>query len=104
MNIEELNPSQVIEAVNGGALFVDVREAYEVDEVAYDLPNMKHIPLGEIQERIEEFPKDQLVIVGCRSGKRSMNACQFLAMKGYDKVKNLSGGIMGWVENGAPVK
>jgi len=104
MNITELSPSEVLEAVKGGALFVDVREAYELDEVAYDIPGMLHIPLGEIQNRINEFPKDREIIVGCRSGKRSMNACMFLTMNGYSKVRNLSGGIIGWVEDGAPVK
>ena len=104
MNVEELSPEETIDAVSNGAVFVDVREPYEVDEVAYNLDNQLHIPLGEIQERIAEFPKDKLIIIGCRSGKRSMNACMFLKMQGYESVKNLDGGILGWVESGAPTK
>jgi len=104
MNVEELSPQQVMTAVSDGAVFVDVREQYELDEVAYDLPNLIHIPLGEIQNRISEFPKDKMLIVGCRSGKRSMNACMFLKMQGYENVKNLDGGIIGWVESGSPTK
>ena len=101
MTVEEINPKEAVTAVENGSVFVDVREPYERDEVAYGVEHL-HIPLGEIQERIEEFPKDKNIIVGCRSGKRSMNACMFLKMQGYENVQNLEGGIIGWVENGCP--
>jgi len=104
MQIEGIDPKEVIAEVNNGTVFVDVREPYEIDEVAYDIPGHLQIPLGEIQSRMSEIPKDGKVIVGCRSGARSMNACQFLAMQGYGDVKNLNGGIMGWVQNGCPTK
>lgn len=101
MSVEQITPAKAVEAVKNGAVFVDVREAYELDEVSYGVEHL-HIPLGEIQVRIEEFPKDKNIIVGCRSGKRSMNACMFLKMNGYENVQNLEGGIMGWEENGCP--
>ena len=104
MNIEEINPNDVLAAVKGGSLFVDVREPYEIDEVSYDIQKQLQIPLGHIQTRMAEIPKDASVIVGCRSGARSMQACQFLAMNGYTNVKNLQGGIMGWMDNGCPTK
>lgn len=104
MQIEEINPKEVLAEVANGTVFVDVREPYEIDEVAYDIPNQLQIPLGEIPTRLAEIPQDKNVIIGCRSGGRSMNACQFMAMQGYTNVKNLQGGIMGWVENGCPTK
>jgi len=104
MNIEEINPRDVQSAVKGGSIFVDVREPYEIDEVSYNIDNQKQIPLGEIQTRMSELPKDASIIIGCRSGGRSMQACQFLAMNDYRNVKNLQGGIMGWVDNGLPTK
>ena len=104
MRIGEINGQDVLEAVNNGSVFIDVREAYELDEVAYDVPNVKHIPLGEIQTRMNEIPKDVDIIIGCRSGGRSMNACTFLSMQGYENLFNLRGGIMGWVDNGLPTK
>ena len=101
MNVEEIAPEAAIAAVESGSVFIDVREPYELDEVKYGI-NYTNIPMGEVQERIEEFPKDKNIIVGCRSGKRSMNVCMFLKMQGYDNVQNLQGGIMGWVDNGCP--
>ncbi|MEO9533800.1 MAG: rhodanese-like domain-containing protein [Crocinitomicaceae bacterium] len=104
MTVEEINPKDAVAAVNAGThVFFDVREAYELDEVAYGVAST-HIPLGDIQVRLEEFPKDKNIIIGCRSGKRSMNACMFLKMQGYEKVQNLEGGIIGWTENGCPTK
>lgn len=103
MNVEEIAPHDAVNALNNGSVFFDVREAYEVDEIAYGVEHI-HIPLGEIQTRIDEFPKDKNIIVGCRSGKRSMNACMFLKMQGYENVQNLEGGIMGWEQNGCPTR
>ena len=103
MSVEEITPQQVITALESGSVLFDVREEYELEEVAYGVEHT-HIPLGEIQTRMEEFPRDRNVIVGCRSGKRSMNACMFLKMQGYENVQNLEGGIIGWVDNGCPTR
>ena len=104
MQIEEINPTAVLAEVTNGTVFVDVREPFEISEVGYDIPNHLQIPLGEIQGRASEIPKDVPVIIGCRSGARSMQACNFLAMQGYDNIKNLQGGIMNWMNCGCPTK
>lgn len=104
MTVEELKPQDAVAAVEAGThVFVDVRETYELEELSYGVEHI-HIPLGEIEVRITEFPKDKNIIIGCRSGKRSMNACMFLKMSGYTNVQNLEGGIIGWTENGCPTK
>jgi len=102
MAIGVINPTDVLDAVKNGSVFVDVREPYEIDEVAYDIPGHLQIPLGEIQSRMNEIPSDKSIIVGCRSGARSMSACSFLAGQGFGDVKNLQGGIIGWMDNGCP--
>lgn len=103
MGIEEITGKEAIEAVKNGSVFVDVREDHEVADTAYDIEGGMHIPLGDIPARASELPKDKEIIVGCRSGARSMNACMYLNGEGY-KVKNLQGGIMGWMDNGLPTK
>lgn len=104
MAVEEIYPTDVQVAVAEGALFIDVREPYEIDEAAYDITGTLEIPLGEIQERMNEIPKNIPVIIGCKSGGRSMNACMFLKMQGYDNIVNMQGGIMSWMDNGLPTK
>lgn len=103
MNIEEVNPKEALQEISNGTILIDVREPYELEDEAYGVKYL-HIPMGEIAERLSEVPKDQPVIVGCRSGKRSMNVCMYLAMNGYNNIRNLEGGIMGWVSNGCPTK
>ncbi len=103
MQIEEIEGKDAIIAVENGSIFIDVREPYEIDEISYDIDQL-NIPLGSIKERMSEIPQDKDVIIGCRSGARSMNACLFLASNGYTKVKNLQGGIIEWTENDYPTK
>lgn len=81
---------------------LDVREQYEYDEK--HIPNVTLIPMSEIQNRIDEVPKDKEVFVTCRSGNRSEQVTQFLSQNGYDNVHNMQGGIIAWEEAGFPVE
>ena len=83
----------------GEELYIlDVREPLEYADV-----NMgaKLIPLGQIMnmqiDEIEDW-KNHEVIVHCRSGMRSMQACAMLDQLGFTNTKNLAGGILAWVE------
>jgi len=73
---------------------VDVREKWELDVAA--LPDVRHIPLGELQARFAELPKDRPLVMFCRSGRRSMDATVFLRQHGYDQAVNLRGGVLSW--------
>lgn len=76
-----------------GTVVVDVREPEEFAEG--HIPGARLIPLGTLPERLGEIPSDREVMVVCRSGGRSTAACQHLMSAGY-KVKNLTGGMIGW--------
>lgn len=75
---------------------LDVREPSEYQQV-----NMgaKLIPLGQIMagqiDDIEDW-KNEEVIVHCRSGVRSVQACLMLEQLGFTTTKNLLGGILAW--------
>ena len=75
---------------------VDVREPDENAE--FNIGGIL-IPLGKIQgfqtDEIDGL-KNQEVVLYCRSGNRSMQACMFLEMSGFTNVKNLSGGMIEW--------
>jgi len=104
MEIKEINPIEAQKLVNENAYLLDVREDQEVEELAYDVKNLIHIPLSQLQDRISEVPTDKEVIVGCRSGARSYRATEFLLHNGYQNVKNLKFGIIGWSQDGLPTK
>ncbi|MDL1900538.1 rhodanese-like domain-containing protein [Anaerolineae bacterium CFX9] len=61
------------------------------------------IPLGELERRMNELPRDREILCVCRSGARSSSAARRLAEMGF-KVNNLSGGMIGWMQARLPVE
>jgi sulfur-carrier protein adenylyltransferase/sulfurtransferase len=81
----------------GAALvLVDVREPREW--AISDLPDSVKIPLGTLPQSLEKLSKADDIVVYCRTGGRSGNAVQFLQQMGFDRAKNLAGGINKWAE------
>ena len=74
-------------------VLLDVREKNEVDYASIN-PHT-HIPLTDIVNRYAELNKEIPIIIMCRSGVRSAQACEFLQPLGFD-VYNLTGGINMW--------
>jgi rhodanese-related sulfurtransferase len=77
---------------------IDVREPHENAE--FNIGGTL-IPLGKVQsmqiDEIEDL-KNEEVIVYCRSGNRSGQACMFLDTLGFKNTKNLTGGMLAWQE------
>ena len=78
-----------------GYIILDAREQDEYDEG--HIPGAILIPYGEIADRAEKelADKDQLILVYCRSGRRSKIAAEELVKLGYTNVKEF-GGIIDW--------
>ena len=77
---------------------IDVREVWEHQENNIGGLN---IPLGTVPTRLGELEsmKELEVIVYCRTGNRSGKVKQFLQQQGFNKVRNLVGGIEEYQEN-----
>lgn len=73
-----------------GAVLLDVRE--EAELMAFTLPGAKHIPLGELRERLGELDKSKTVITFCAIGVRSYNAARILSQHGFEDVLLYPGG------------
>ena len=84
--------------VQNGALVLDVRTEAEVAQGVID--GAIHIPLHLLPLRAADIPQDKPVVIYCRSGARSAQACAFMASKGYNNMHNLAGGIMAWARSG----
>lgn len=102
--IKEVAPAEAYEKIKHGAVLLDVRERQELEEEAYDVENLLHIPLSEFVNRINEIPRNKEVIIGCHSGIRSFQVTTYLTEQGYNNVINLMFGIDNWVGCGLPVK
>ncbi|MDZ7720178.1 MAG: rhodanese-like domain-containing protein [Balneolaceae bacterium] len=83
---------------------VDVREQDEVEQLAFDAPKIMHIPLSEFENRYNDIPKNEQVVVVCRIGERSLRAVNFLIHNGFDNnlVANMKFGLDRWVSKGFP--
>lgn len=102
--IKNIYPTTTAKLEKEGAILVDVREQNELDELSFDVKNVLHIPLSQFEERFNEIPKDQSLVMVCRSGARSLKAAYYLSNHGYETVQNLDGGILKWASKGFPVK
>jgi len=80
------------------ALVLDVREAEEWNDDLGHIDGARRIPLGELPARLGEIEtwKDKPVVVVCRAGVRSRNACRVLTAAGFQQVMNLEGGMVAW--------
>lgn len=104
-NYKELNPAAAIVLINNDdALILDVRSENEFIEG--HIVRAINLPLHVLDNRISEFDshKSKPVLVVCRSGSRSAQACGKLSKQGFTDVTNLGGGIMAWQHANYPVK
>jgi rhodanese-related sulfurtransferase len=99
-----ISVEQLKEKMDRGEKFhlLDVREP--VENAEFNIGGTL-IPLGNIKsmqvDEIEDW-KDDEVVVYCRSGNRSGQACQFLDMLGFKNTYNLAGGMLAWQERILP--
>lgn len=63
------------------------------------------VKYNEVSQNLDRFPtdKNQRIVVYCIAGITSQNASEALVTAGYTKVMHLSGGTIGWNQQGYPV-
>lgn len=93
INVFELK--ELIDSKNDFQL-IDVREKNEFE--VCDLGGIL-IPFNTIPDNIDKISKEKMVVVHCRSGKRSASAIQYLEQNfGFKNLYNLEGGILAWAD------
>jgi sulfur dioxygenase len=101
--IWEIQPAWLEEHLHDVRI-VDVREPDEFNGPLGHLPGAQLLPLGKLLERANEIAGPKPVVVVCRSGARSAQASVMLGKAGFDKVANLSGGMLRWRAQRLPVE
>jgi rhodanese-related sulfurtransferase len=96
--LNDITPADLKNRLAAGEspVLLDVRQPEEHAEK--NIPNSIHIPLGELADRIDELEdfRGTEIIVYCRSGNRSGQACLLLAASGFENPINLRGGMLAW--------
>jgi sulfur-carrier protein adenylyltransferase/sulfurtransferase len=79
---------------------LDVREPqeYQINRI----PGSVLISLGDLPKRFAELDPDAAIVTQCKSGARSAKAQAFLRTQGFKNVRNLTGGILGWIDQVDP--
>jgi len=77
-------------------IILDIREPYERE--ICQLKNSLHIPMQDVSVHLNDFNRDEEIIVHCKSGVRSAQVCDLLLQHGFTKPVNLKGGIMAWAQ------
>ena len=103
--IDEVDPGEVREQLNNGAVVVDVREPEEWG--AGHIPGAHHVPKSYLESRIDGAVPDhsQHVVLYCASGNRSAWAARTLIEDlGYENVESMTGGFTLWKDRGYEVE
>jgi rhodanese-related sulfurtransferase len=79
---------------NDAPLLLDVRQDWETKLCR--LPNAVHIPIEEIELRVQELNADDPIVVYCHQGVRSAAVAEYLRSLGFKDVQNLAGGVDLW--------
>lgn len=82
-------------------LVIDIRSPEEYAQGA--LPGSTLIPFWNVVQGNHNLPADKPILLVCAVGGRSYAAGQYLSMKGYREIYNLSGGLSAWARQRVPL-
>ncbi len=100
-DIPKLRAAQVNQ-IQKDVVIVDVR-VKKLHKTGYIKDSIK-IPTGLISRRYNEIPSGKKIVLVDHAGKQVLIVGRFLKSKGYQDVKRLQGGIMGWKKLGLPLE
>lgn len=84
-----------------GAVIVDVREYPEF--ASAHIEGARLAPLGKVEQTAEAWPREQAMVLVCKSGGRAEQARRRLASKGFFELMVLEGGMDRWRAEGRAV-
>lgn len=93
-SFENIDGSGLLEILKDkNTVVIDVREPSEYD--GGHIEKSVLIPLGQLQNQINQLDKSKTYVLVCASGARSAQGSQIMIDNGFTKVKNLQGGVFG---------
>ena len=100
--VEQMTPVDLKARLDRGddLEIIDVREPFEWN-IAH-LEGARLIPMNQIPAQIDSLDRNKLLVMQCKTGRRSQNVAEWLKKEGYSKVVNLAGGIHRWHDDVDP--
>lgn len=104
--VEGIPPEDLYMLIKKGSslLLLDVRDPEELTGPLGHIDDVLNIPITELVKRIKDLDtyKEREIITICRSGARAYTGAQILQQAGFNRVKVLVNGMLGWKEKGYP--
>lgn len=97
-SVKEIDAQDLIGDGVDSYRLIDIRSPMEVAQGK--IPGSEHIPMNELPSAIQRLAGSEPVVLYCRSGARSAQACMYLSSQGLDNIINLRGGIIAWSQSG----
>jgi len=89
-----------VAAMLGKVRVIDVREPHELSGDLGVIPGAESVPMRRFPEAASAWPREQALLLVCRSGRRSREVCEKLADLGFTDLTNLRGGMLDYRERG----
>jgi len=99
--VAKVSPAEAYADYQQGAFILDVRTEAEFNQ--FHVHGSTLIPLDQLPDRLSEVPKDQQIVIVCRSGHRAESGAAILIKAGFSKVVSLDGGLQAWSAAGYQV-
>ncbi len=95
MNCKEISQQEIRQILfsHKDVQLIDVREIEEYREG--HIEGSKLIPLSILSEQVDQLDRNRPVVLICRSGNRSSQACEILTTRGF-QASSLRGGLSAW--------
>jgi rhodanese-related sulfurtransferase len=101
--LERVSPAQAAEAMQRGALLVDIRSDRQRAQDGL-VPGARHVPRNVLEWRVDALGRDSEVILMCDEGYQSSLAAATLQELGIARATDLDGGFQAWRAAGLPVE
>ena len=103
--LASLTPAQLAALLkkDNTTLLLDVRDNDMWMKIRADHPNMLHIRLVDLLQRLSEVPKERPIVVVDHMSLQAIVAGKLLLAKGYKILGSLQGGLINWSRSGFPI-
>lgn len=102
-NIKTISTKKAQKLAKRNVLLVDLRTPAEYAEKTYDVKHIINIPIDSLATNLNLIPKDEKVVLVCRTGNKSKKAYAVLEKNGYTNMVHMDGGIVKWSADGFAV-
>jgi len=100
-NINRITAEALEQKMQQNIVVIDVRKKSEFD--SEHIEGAVNIPLNQINQHLEKFPKEQEFVLHCAGGYRSMIAASILQQRGWSQLTDVIGGFKSIKETTIPV-